>query len=122
MREFNFRAWDKLNGMEHFDFDDLKYGRVNISHGVYDVSVMQYTGLKDYDEKKVYENDICEGEHAIYIIQWDSNKAQYTAKIITTKSVLTKNLTFPLWQYVEENGLCRFKVIGNTYENKEYIA
>lgn len=122
MRDFAFRAWDKLNGMEYFEFDDLKYGRVNITHGVYDVPVMQCTGLKDSTGKKVYESDICEGENAIYVIQWDSRKGQYAAKIITTKSVLTKNLTFPLWQYVEDDGLCRFKVIGNVYENKEYIA
>lgn len=88
---------------------------------VYRETVGQYTGLKDKNGKDIYEGDVSEGEHATYLIQWNAEKAQYQAKIIKTKSVLSKHCSFPLWQYVEDDGKCRFEVIGNIHENKELL-
>ncbi|OME29361.1 YopX family protein [Paenibacillus sp. FSL E2-0274] len=84
-----------------------------------DFELLEYTGLKDKDGQEICNGDIAEGEHATYLISWDSKKAQFKVKVIKTKSVLIKNASFPLWQYVEEDGKCRFNIIGNEFENLE---
>ncbi|MEK3735690.1 YopX family protein [Paenibacillus sp. FSL H7-0941] len=84
-----------------------------------DFELMEYIGLKDKNGREICGGDIAEGEHATYLISWDSEKAQFKVKVIKTKSVLIKNASFPLWQYVEEDGKCRFNIIGNEFENLE---
>lgn len=136
MREIKFRGLD-INGRWFTGLLSISQGKSNqpkqgsyISNSAggpwaYQVrpeTVGQYTGLKDKTDKEIYEGDIGEGEHAIYVIRWDANMAQYKAKIITTKSVLSKNCSFPLWQYVEDDERCRFEVIGNIYENPELLG
>jgi uncharacterized phage protein (TIGR01671 family) len=85
-------------------------------------TVGQYTGLQDRNGVDIYEGDISEGEHAIYLILWDEQKAQFRAKVIKTKSVLIKHCSFPLWQYVEDDGKCRFGLIGNRFDNPELLG
>ncbi|AYB47968.1 hypothetical protein D5F53_29315 [Paenibacillus lautus] len=84
-------------------------------------TVGQYTGLSDRNGKEIYEGDIREGDHAIYLIEWNAEKAQYQAKAIQTKTVLIKHCSFPLWQYVEDDGKCRFVVIGNRWDNPDLL-
>lgn len=129
MREYKFRAWDTLQ--KRYDYDVLMY------HGkacyidafdaleFYDVGrfvIEQYTGLQDRNGNDIYEGDISEGEHAIYLILWDEQKAQFRAKVIKTKSVLIKHCSFPLWQYVENDEKCRFGLIGNRFDNPELLG
>jgi len=85
-------------------------------------TVGQYTGLQDRNGNDIYEGDISEGEHAIYLILWDEQKAQFRAKVIKTKSVLIKHCSFPLWQYVENDEKCRFGIIGNRFDNPELLG
>ena len=111
-----FRCWDKVDGMKYFNLEDLQKNLVNPFHGVYEVPVMRFTGLKDRKGNKIYEGDIGEGIYATYVVIWSEDKAQFNVKIIKTDSVLIKHATFPLWQYVQDSGECRFEVIGNIHE------
>lgn len=53
MREIKFRAWDKVNKrwIKQFNIDLLS---INVSK-LPNIELMQYTGLKDANEKEIYE-------------------------------------------------------------------
>lgn len=67
MREIKFRAWDNENKemlkVQELDFEDTFYGgrlaiRVDQYNDYFDLEdmiLMQYTGLKDKNEKEIYE-------------------------------------------------------------------
>lgn len=119
------RAWDDVakrmmyGKPEQYD-DSLSF---RFQHFETETPVYMWEiGLTDQKGTDVYEGDIVEGEHARYEIYWDERKAQFMAKIVKTKSVLTKNCSFPLWQYVEEDGRCRFEVIGNINEHPNLLG
>lgn len=129
MREILFRGrrvdnGDWVFGYFVFNEETQTYSILTKSNEQFMVdpeTVGQYTGLIDEEGTEIYEGDIAEGEHATYSISWDGGKGQYKAKIISTKSVLTKNCSFPLWQYVEGDGKCRFKVIGNIHTHPHLL-
>lgn len=105
----------------HPIFNDPNEYPEDFDENVHPQTVGQFTGLYDNDDEKIYEGDIGKGKFATYLITWDKNKAQYNAKILKTKEPLIKNSTFPLWQYVEEDGKCIFEVIGNIHDNPELL-
>ncbi|UVI31196.1 YopX family protein [Paenibacillus spongiae] len=84
-------------------------------------TVGQYTGLKDRNGVDVYEGDIAVGEHATYSIRWDDSKALFKARVEKTNTVLIRYNAFPLWQYLQDDGNCRFEIVGNIYNNPELI-
>ncbi len=133
-REIKFRAWNEEKGIMmlpgsvdlfiHFDgtINHHDLGIVQGSNNTPQMMLMQYTGLKDKNGKEIYEGDIVQGEHAIYSIHWDGRMAQFKAKVEQTKSVLIRHNSFPLWQYIEDDGRCRCEVIGNIYENPSLLG
>ena len=121
----SLRAWDdvaqKMLYAKPEQFDDMLGYRFD-AHFETDKPVYMWgTGLKDRNGKEIYDMDICEGEHAVYLISWNDEKAQYQAKVIKTRSVLSKHCSFPFWQYVEDDGKCRFEVIGNRWDNPNLL-
>ena len=71
MREIKFRAWDKINklisSVTILDFADFNR-EVSILNSkghfnclMYDIELMQYTGLKDSKCVEIYEGDIMQG-------------------------------------------------------------
>lgn len=71
-------------------------------------SIGQWTGCIDARNKKVYEGDVVLGIEGRVIgmkklIEWSDFKSGFT---------------IPIWGYDDE---CRYKVIGNIYENKELL-
>jgi uncharacterized phage protein (TIGR01671 family) len=123
MREIKFRAWIKGHTKlfnivvephmtEEFDFVafDGEYF-VPEGVGIYNMEIMQYTGLKDKNGKEIYEGDIINlssWEPSVYLVAWDRG-AFYMAK---------KNL--------EEVGDIKYvesgEIIGNIYENPELLT
>ncbi len=81
MREIKFRAWDKVKEewtgfmpCEYTSYLDADYKSFNIRTEP-NIELMQYTGLKDTNEKDVYESDIIElleeGEKKLYVVYYD---------------------------------------------------
>ena len=124
MREIKFRAWDK-ESKEMFNIFDGSHDNWFLPSWKDKYNVMQYTGLKDADDKEVYEGDLIKdangemfemkfGEYTrtIPIRGFQRMKLSgygwYIEKIETKEIVLATEC-----QYVE--------VVGNIYENKEIL-
>jgi hypothetical protein len=110
MREIRFRAWDrKSQQMLH----NVSTGTVVLfgddgepTANSYDCDFMQYTGLKDSEQKDVYEGDIVEYEFSLCGMQ--------TGVFIFDDGMF----------YLKGTGRWRpldYTVIGNIYENPELL-
>ena len=65
MKEIKLRAWDKKEKKMHYGnmemFDDMigfRFGHFGIDTSKEDIELMQYTGLKDKNGRKIYDRDI----------------------------------------------------------------
>ena len=126
MRELKFRAWDLDKNKYHYDICIKPNGKI-IALEIYDGEMSpirtrciaeQYTGLKDKNDKEIYEGDIVRiynmdnrGKiEGAYIPLFDEMNGEY---------VWCKNEDidsaeyggFPIW--------AKYRVIGNIHENKE---
>ncbi len=110
MREIKFRAWVECENVmirhrevierSHLQFDDDLGGHKDI--------VMQYTGLKDKNDKEIYEGDILEdGYTARKTAVWDNNRGAFIGQ-----NGFNELLFFDLNVY---------EIIGNIHENPELI-
>ncbi len=119
MREIKFRAWDEEGKkMIYWTLNDLLV-RFNTSE--YDgndrpsalFDWMQYTGLKDVNEKEVYEGDIVRdvsNSDLIFEIKWhDDNLGYYMPREYDDEYS---------WTITEPD----LEVIGNIYENPELLT
>lgn len=126
---FKFRAWDKNKNKMYqvrginFDNEDLwlKINETQImGANLFEVELMQYTGLKDKNGKEIYKGDIVEckcGNTGKTILR----QVEYIGVSFCTKNgsfynQKTKQREYcyiPLKPYV--------KVVGNIYENPELL-
>jgi uncharacterized phage protein (TIGR01671 family) len=126
MREVKFRAWDKRNNKwfhndlfiltnsgfyaDYREFDDGN------SLFDYEYELMQYTGLKDKNGKKIYEGDIVKGKAYEFsdcpriIGEVIYDYCEYKVKSRREKTS---------WLKAELNTI--YEVIGNIYENPELV-
>lgn len=103
MREIKFRAWDKRTNKfdERFPRELKDFGELGWTLTSNDFEFQQYTGLKDKNDKEIYEGDIVKGG-------WNDD-------------VYPVEFTFRwIHQYVEY-GMEPLEVIGNVYENPELL-
>ena len=116
-REFEFRAWlTKYNKMvkiyswniwqEYFmcsEYDSEFY--------LEETSIMQYTGLKDKNNKEIYEGDIFHigSKKILYVVEWID---------CGLKGRQIKNKSWIGLDYWKDD----IEVIGNIYENPELMV
>ena len=126
MREIKFRFWHKEDkqffspwsrGWRFEGENGQMY--VNGMNVTERCEIMQYTGLKDRNGVELYDGDFFQEEDRLYLVQWDSKRAQYVAKVVETKYVLTRGLSFPLWQYADN---VMIQIAGNIYEHPHLLT
>jgi len=116
MREIKFRAWDREEKYMGFVLGMYleKNGWVDIETGkeesdtedrtrLKNVDLMQYTGLKDYKNREIFEGDVLTIGTRKIVVEW------------TTKKRIGFNIS---GQYKRELPI---EIIGNIYENPELI-
>lgn len=130
MREIKFRLYDKTVKKMYHDVIVGNCEHKSVCPAVYVehqgwvhseiCEVMQYTGLKDKNDKEIYEGDIIDISYISplnnklviqrYVIEWSNGI--YKATFINDKPYYDRFL------WMEYNNV---EVIGNTYENQELL-
>ena len=131
-REIKFRAWlkedKKMENVKTMDFTDktIRCLKKNEFINAYllrrvsfdDVELMQYTGVKDKNDKEIYEGDIIK-----YKFPYDKRiKHISPVKFLETEASFGIKDRYgneiPLYTISANN---YFEVIGNIYENKNLL-
>lgn len=107
--------WIKGFGAEYND--DLETYLVHNYRGFFEVdgeSIGEYTGIKDYKGKEIYEGDILKcklynGKYENYLVVWDKEDACFDALNSDKSNFMSPSI----WH--------EFEIIGNVYENKELL-
>ena len=126
MRDIKFRVWDNENKemleVQELDFEPTFYGgRIAIRTDQYndyfdteDMILMQYTGLKDKNEKEIYEGDIIKYKDIQKgVVEYSEQYAQFILK--ETGSIADE------CEALGEFNIKVFEVIGNIYDNPELL-
>lgn len=143
MREVKFRAWDKVNemwlkitGFETHVLDDGKTASINkglggmFHDGDYigtfqkhageqnNVTLIQYTGLKDVNGREVYEGYVVENErgYRFEVINQFGCFGINVERKVSFSSDETMEIFIPLYHVIED-----LKIIGNIFENPELL-
>ena len=119
MREIKFIAWDKINkemfNVESINFQERRVYKDVVSYRNFnDIKLMQYTGLKDKNNKEIYEGDILFesfGEKYYKVVfENGSFKAEFEGDF--------EEYSFNLIDVVLQG--C--EVVGNIYESPELLG
>lgn len=124
-REIKFRAWDEklkimfqpeCSGLViHFDGElnslDENYEIVG-TDGTRQLELMQFTELKDTNNKEIYEGDIVKVEDYVAVIKWDIETCRFVLNIHG------EHLVYDFDNFYGKE----LEVIGNIYENPELLG
>lgn len=108
MREIKFRAWNKGYNdgkiSDIFTLKKLQEKGIGYPVGNKDIKIMQYTGLKDKNNKEIYEGDIITNRDGIWEVKFIEEFASF--------KTINKN-------GVQRLDMCNRtnEVIGNIYKN-----
>jgi uncharacterized phage protein (TIGR01671 family) len=128
-REIKFRAWDKKTKSMILEVWEIGFGDrnnpeiwlVGDDRHTDNFELMQFTGLKDKDGKKIFEGDIVE--------HMPRFKTRYEIKYLTSGFYICpiekdygENLATLFAGYEEKTNICRsLEIIGNIYEHKHLL-
>ncbi len=111
MRPIKFRAWNGKTMQPSFG-----YPIENLAQHP-EITLMQFTGLKDRHDKEIYEGDILKAPNKVITqqyVKWDKDKAGFF--VHAHNGSANKNFRKAL------SGSAHLReVIGNIYENKELL-
>ena len=126
-RDIKCRAWDKRdNLMRNWNsLCAIRYGNNRITDKSIDdnlfndpdFEMMQFTGLKDSNNKDIYEGDIVKALSSdnkyLSIVRWDDGDGRWAFQSLLSKSMsYCYNLTY---------GCSRWEIVGNIHENPELL-
>ena len=123
MRKIKFRAWDKENekmmkvSSLHLENKEISVKENGTFHLFRMQDLMQYTGLKDKNNKEIYEGDIV-------LIKLDETSTWYKTVVGFKKGAFIANLIDKEdYVYIFHHGFTDddFEIIGNVYENKNLL-
>lgn len=85
----------------------------NVTYAVDPSTICQFTGLKDCENKEVWEGDILEGNHKAEIF--------FTQGAFLIRSIDDngKEEILSLFAHIEWNGKITCRVVGNKFDNKK---
>ena len=129
MREIKFRAWLKY-GKEIVDVEEIDFMNEVINYidndyenneqeiiGAYfeNIELMQYTELKDKNNKEIYEGDIVKlrANHGIGVIKYYDEWGAFVIEYIKPRPLAVLGINY----YKED-----IEVLGNIYENPELLG
>lgn len=142
IREIKFRAkdtiYDKWLYSNGYYFDGINYwftfpnsepdtskGIAFANHQTIKVETLgQFTGLKDEDNKEIYEGDIlrCNGGAADFYFVVGFDHARFTAKVDWLEDKEIDDFGYPpLMAYIGWKFIPEYSVVGNIYENFELL-
>lgn len=108
MRTIKFRTWNPVKKMM-----ELTEGYASFDGGIFSVDVgskedvyMQYTGLKDKNDKEIYEGDIVKSEFG------------KVEEVVWVKGLMDQ---IAGWYGIDTRLTDELEIIGNIYENKDLL-
>jgi len=131
MREIKFRLWHAKSKQMFYSTASASNMLIGLDGSVKDVYIkedltdemvkMQYTGLKDKNDKEIYEGDIVS-----YPQSFDNSElSKDLPKSVREIAYLDKYACFEIMGWFGGNALSRniktIEVIGNIYENPELL-
>lgn len=122
-----FRAWDRIK-KRMFLVLEIDYENELVSDETYwntipsdDVKLMQSTGLKDKNDKEIYEGDIIKYKRYNYGFTYTDAVGYGTIGLIKNNDKIGLISTFA-GMSIENIDLSSVKVVGNIYENPELLG
>ncbi len=128
-REIKFRAWLKYRkeivDVEEIDFmnevinyidNDYENNEQEIIGAYFEnIELMQYTELKDKNNKEIYEGDIVKlrANHGIGVIKYSDEWGAFIVEYIKPRPLVVLGMNY----YKED-----IEVLGNIYENPELLG
>ena len=132
MREIKFRAYYEPRDEIHYnafqvpffkdgEFFKFRWAAINsdgkqVALEKDCTTIMQYTGLKDYKNKEIYEGDIVSDGIEKGVVCFDNNYSQFR---VSLGEGCSGNI--PYSQGGSPKGETQYKVIGNIYEDKDLL-
>ncbi len=129
MREIKFRAWDKEEKKMYANIIGIRFypGCIDVTiqdeggfTDIYDVDLIEYTGLKDKNGKEIYEGDIVtmnpdDDDWNDFIVFW---RGRFELKSYTNHPRPVTNCQLADWCQGSDNPCI---IIGNIYESKDLL-